>query len=351
MTPETRCLAVTGGLGFLGSAFIRAAVGAGVGKIVNLDMRTYAADERRLAGLPHRGRIVGVEVDVADRVAVQEVFERHRPDAVAHFAAESHVTRSEVDGDRFWRTNLEGTRSVLAAACRTGVERFLHVSTDEVYGPIEHGAFKERDKHRAGAAATSPYARSKAAADDLAEDAMSELPVMIVRPTNAFGPWQYPEKALPRWITRGLRGLPLLVWGDGRYVRQWLFSHDLAAGALTVLTAGEPGEVYNLGACHDPEITNLDVARWIAARLDLPPGRVRLTAYDRPAHDRRYAVDSTKARALGWRPGDVFEQLNLTLRWYRDNFWWWGRHVDQAEAIYSDDAHTISAAGQAVKVS
>lgn len=331
---------VTGGAGFLGSHFIREALQAGARRVVNVDILSYAGDTRRLSDLEADGRYRFVKGDVADREQMKAVVASERPDAIVHYAAESHVTRSESDPSRFMRTNVEGTRVMLEAAVAEGVERFVCISTDEVYGPIEEGVFREEDKPPGVGGATSPYSQSKALADDLARSYSDRIEMIVARPTNAFGSWQFPEKAFPRWVTRALQSLPLLVWGDGLYVRQWLYAEDFARAIALLLARGNPGEVYNVGPVHHPEITNLDLAQWIAARLELPDDSVRLTPYDRPDHDRRYAVDPSKINRLGWRPGHVERQFEQTVEWYRQNDWWWRPHLVEAESIYKDDIPT-----------
>jgi dTDP-glucose 4,6-dehydratase len=327
---------VTGGAGFLGSHFVRRALAGGAALVVNLDKLSYAGDVRRLDDVSADARYCFVRGDVASEPEVATIMDVYRPQVVVHYAAETHVTRSESAPELFHRTNVEGTRVVLEAAEAVGVERFVHISTDEVYGPILEGAFGEDDKPDGEGSATSPYARSKALADDLARSFARRLPVVVVRPTNAFGPHQFPEKAFPRWIVRALRGEPLPVWGDGLYVRQWLYAGDFAEAVALAATAGEPGSVYNVGPRHDPEITNIALARWLVATLGLPPDRIVMTAYDRPDHDRRYCVDATRITALGWRAGDVWEQLAATVAWYRDHAGWWEPHLAEAESIYTD---------------
>ena len=327
---------VTGGAGFLGSHFVRLALGAGAARVVNFDKLSYAGDVRRLDDVAADARYAFVKGDVASESEVAAAIEAYRPQIVVHYAAETHVTRSESAPELFDRTNVEGTRVMLAASEAGGVERFVHISTDEVYGPILEGAFSEGDKADGTGPATSPYARSKAIADDLARGFTGHLPVVVVRPTNAFGPHQFPEKAFPRWIVRALQGQPLPVWGDGLYVRQWLFAGDFAEAVALAATAGEPGSVYNVGPRHDPEITNIALARWLVETLGQPQDRIVMTAYDRPDHDRRYCVDATRMTALGWRHGDVWEQLGATVAWYRDNAAWWEPHLAEAESIYAD---------------
>jgi len=327
-------LLVTGGAGFLGSYFVRLALQMGASKVTNVDLLSYAGDTRRLEDLNAGDRYQFIQADVADTAAMRKVVAEIQPTAIVHYAAESHVTRSEADPDRFFRTNVEGTRAVLDAALECGVERVVHISTDEVYGPIEIGLFRESDKPEGFGMSTSAYAQSKAAADDLARSYSDKLQVVVARPTNAFGPWQFPEKAFPRWITKALQGQPLLVWGDGMYVRQWLFAEDFAKAIAVLLLQGAAGEVYNVGPIHDPEINNLDLAQWIAAHLGLDGEAVQLTPYDRPNHDRRYAVDPAKIEALGWRPGNVERQFEETVKWYQQNDSWWRPHLAEAESIY-----------------
>ena len=330
---------VTGGLGFIGSAFIRRMTAAGA-RVVNLDAMTYASSPDRLAEVDPK-LIETIRCDlVTDDVT--ELVARTNPAVVVHFAAESHVTRSETQEEVFMRTNVEGTRRVLEAAVEADVERFVHISTDEVYGPCLEGAFAEHEKAPGPGHATSPYARSKALADDLARSFGDRLPVSVIRPTNCFGEWQHPEKAIARWITRALGGERLPVWGDGRQTREWMHVRDACAGIELVATAGEPGETYNLGP-GPTDVPNVEIARTVAARAGAPVDHVYLTAYDRPMHDRRYAVDSSKVRALGWEPSFDLEQgLADTVEWYRAHEDWWRPLVAAAETIYSDEEVSTS---------
>jgi dTDP-glucose 4,6-dehydratase len=331
-----RRVLVTGGAGFLGSHFVRAWLREGLGEVTSVDLLTYAGSEGRLADVQEDPRYRFVRADVAEPDAVRLALAEAGADVVVHFAAESHVTRSERDAERFHRTNVEGTRVLLEAAAQQGIQRFIHISTDEVYGPISEGAFREEDKEVGDRHATSPYAKSKALADDVARS-FQGIEVTVLRPTNCFGPWQFPEKAFARWVTRALRGEPIPVWGDGLYVRQWLAAEDLAAAVFLVVASEQPQPVYNVGPRHEPEITNLDLARWVAEYVGLPPDRVVLTEYDRPDHDRRYAVDSTRIEGLGWRASDPWERFASTVEWYRGAESWWGPLVEEAESIYSDD--------------
>ena len=324
-------IVVTGGLGFIGSAVVRGLVRRGVA-VTNLDARTYAADPQRLAGAG--GAVTDVEVDVAtDRL------EDHLRGAevVVHLAAETHVTRSESAEAAFFRTNVEGTRAVLGAADRAGVELVVHVSTDEVYGPAAARPFVEDDKAPGEGLATSAYARSKAVADDLVLAFDGRPHVLVVRPTNCFGPWQHPEKAIARWTTRALSGRSLPVWGDGGYVRDWMFVDDVCDAIDVLIEKRPPAGAYNVGPEGDA-VRNVDVARAIARLAGRDDDAVYLTAYDRPAHDRRYSVDSSRMRSLGWAPRvGLHDGLSATVEWYRANRAWWEPLVREAEALYDDE--------------
>lgn len=329
---------VTGGAGFLGSHFVRRCLNEGTYDVTNLDCLTYAGDLRRLEDVMTRPGYRFVKVDVTEEEEINDLVATQRPETIVHYAAESHVTRSESDPDRFFRTNVDGTRVLLEAAVRHGVKRFVHISTDEVYGSILEGSFVETDKQQGIGQAASPYSQSKSLADDLAVSFADRLDIRLCRPTNAFGPWQFPEKVFPRWVTRALRSQPMLVWGDGLYIRQWLFAEDFADAVALVVEKGERGEAYNIGPDHKPEITNLALANWLVQFMGLDPSAVEMTGYDRPDHDRRYAVDSSKIRALGWKPGDVWNQLKSSVDWYREHESWWATLVDEAESIYVDAA-------------
>jgi dTDP-glucose 4,6-dehydratase len=225
---------------------------------------------------------------------------------------------------------------VLEAAARVGVERVVHVSTDEVYGPCSGLPFSEAAKQPGEGAATSAYARSKALADDLALGFSDRVEVMVVRPTNCFGPWQHPEKAVARWTVRALEGRTLPVWGDGGHVRDWMYVDDACEAIRLVLREGRSGEAYNIG----PEAgarTNLEVARVVAAAAGRTQAAVDLSSYDRPGHDRRYAVDCTRVRELGWAPQVDFDHaVARTVAWYEDNSSWWSPMTADAEALYAD---------------
>ncbi|HEX2296818.1 MAG TPA: NAD-dependent epimerase/dehydratase family protein, partial [Actinomycetota bacterium] len=299
--------------------------------VTNLDKGTYAADARRLEGT---GDLVETRaVDVAADPLGEHLA---GASAVVHLAAETHVTRSEVDRDTFFRANVDGTRSVLAAADAAGVDTVVHFSTDEVYGPALETPFAERDKAPGEGRATSAYARSKAFADDLAVTFRGAPRVYVVRPTNCFGPFQHPEKAIARWTVRALSGRDLPVWGDGRYVRDWMVVDDVCDAVDVLLRDRPPPGAYNVGPGGEP-VPNLVIAREIARLAGRGDDAVYLTAYDRPAHDRRYSVDSSKMRALGWAPATgLSEGLRATVEWYREHREWWEPLVGEAESLYVD---------------
>jgi dTDP-glucose 4,6-dehydratase len=324
---------VTGGLGFIGSAFVRALAADGVA-VLNVDLETYAGDRRRLAEVPAE-LVQTLHMDVADP-GLAELVAGERPPLIVHFAAESHVTRSELAGETFFHSNVEGTRTVLEAAAETGGCRVLHVSTDEVYGPCPDAPFREEDKAPGEGLATSAYARSKAVADDIAVAAADRADVVVARMTNCIGPWQHPEKAVPRWATRALRGSRLPVWGDGMQVRDWMFVDDAVAGLRLLAEKGERGGVYNVGPAATA-VPNLEIARMVARAAGRDGEIVYLSGYDRPQHDRRYAVDPGRITALGWRPSRDLEQtVAETVAWYRDHDDWWSGLVGEAEALYAD---------------
>ncbi|MCM2256845.1 MAG: dTDP-glucose 4,6-dehydratase [Vicinamibacteria bacterium] len=338
---------VTGGAGFIGSNFVRRLLAQRPQhRVVVLDALTYAGNLLSLKGLEQSGRFTFVAADIADREAVRAAFAAHRPDAVVNFAAESHVDRS-IDGPgAFVRTNVNGTFELLEAArgqwtARAGEARehfrFLHVSTDEVYGSLgAEGRFTEDSTY----APNSPYAASKAAADHLVR-AWHEtygLPTLLTNCSNNYGPYQFPEKLIPLMILTALEGKPLPIYGDGGNVRDWIHVEDHCDGVLLALERGVPGGRYNLGA--DSERTNLQVVDALCAALEAArPARdnaalraagkgsyleLKTFVKDRPGHDRRYAIDSTHARrSLGFAPRYPFEAgLDQTVGWYLDNSEW-----------------------------
>ena len=322
-------LLVTGGAGFIGSNFIRYAlrVSATV-EITNLDALTYAGNPASLHDVDDDPRYTFVHGDIRDAALVDRLVADH--DAVVNFAAESHVDRS-IDGPIvFLDTNVTGAGVVFDAARRHGVERVLHISTDEVYGSIEApGSFAEGDPLEPN----SPYAASKAGADLLARSYTTTygFPITVTRTTNNFGPYHFPEKVVPLFVTNLIDGLKVPLYGDGGNVRDWTYVEDNAAAQWLVLTEGVPGAVYNVGAGN--EVTNRELTHAILDRFGLGEDRIEHVA-DRPGHDRRYSVDATRVRDLGWSPATSFEDaLDATIAWYRDNAWWW-RPLKEAGASH-----------------
>ena len=323
MSELTGTVLVTGGMGFIGSNFIRHLLTAhpAVRGVVNLDKLTYAGNPRNLADCTGNARHVFVRGDICDEKVVAEVLKAHGVETIVHFAAETHVDRSILEADDFVRTNVQGTRVLLDAARKAGSRRFLHVSTDEVYGSLgQSGAFTEESP----LLPNSPYAASKAGADTLARayHRTYGLPVIITRTCNNYGPYQFPEKFIPLMIVNALRGDPLPIYGDGLYVREWLHVEDHCRALARILAAGEIGEVYNIGS--GEERVNLDVARDILALTGQPESLLRHVK-DRPGHDRRYALDAAKIRRqLAWAPAVPFRDgLGQTVEWYRAHAAWW----------------------------
>jgi dTDP-glucose 4,6-dehydratase len=326
-------LLLTGGAGFIGSALTRMAIGAGHDVLV-LDKLTYAGSLTSLRAVREHARFRFVQADICDRGAVDTVIASFTPDAIVHLAAESHVDRSIDGAGDFVRTNMVGTFEMLEAARaywrRSGdaAFRFLHVSTDEVFGSLgPEGAFSETTRYDP----RSPYAASKAGSDHLVR-AWGEtygLPVIVSNCSNNYGPYQLPEKLIPLMILNGLRGERLPVYGDGLNRRDWLHVDDHARALLLMLERGAPGVAYNVGP--RAERSNIEVVERVCDLLDAHApseiSRRTLISFvtDRPGHDRRYAIDPSKIeRDLGWRPQVSFEEgLEDTVRWYLDNAWWW----------------------------
>lgn len=330
---------VTGGAGFIGSYFVLDWLAQSDEPVVNLDKLTYAGNPANLAALKGDARHQLVVGDVGDTALVAALLQAHRPRAILHFAAESHVDRSIAGAGTFIQSNICGTFGLLEAAraYRAGLTgpdreafRFLHVSTDEVYGSLEPAAraFTESSLYQPN----NPYSASKAASDHLVRACGKThgLPVLTTHCSNNFGPRQFPEKLIPLVIHNALAGKPLPVYGDGLHVRDWLYVADHCSGLRRVLERGRPGDTYNLGG--ECERTNLDVVLAVCKLLDQLRPRVDGASYktqiamvpDRPGHDRRYAIDPAKAqRELGWRAGETFHSgLEKTLRWYLDNPQW-----------------------------
>jgi dTDP-glucose 4,6-dehydratase len=311
-------LLVTGGSGFIGSNFIRHVLSAHADdRIVNLDKLTYAGNPANLADLERHPRYAFVHGDICDAKLVRDVV--RGVDAVINFAAMTHVDRSILDPDESLRTDVLGVHVLLEAVREMGIARLLHISTDEVYGSITRGAATEASPLRP----TNPYSAAKASGDLLALAYWNthKVPVVITRSSNNFGPYQYPEKVVPLFVTNALEDRPLPLYGDGRQARDWLYVLDNCAAIDLVLREGRDGEIYNIGGGH--EVENLALTREIL-RLTGKPERLIQPVTDRPGHDRRYALDCTKLWQLGWMPRYPFASaLETTVHWYRDHDAWW----------------------------
>jgi dTDP-glucose 4,6-dehydratase len=310
-------LFVTGGAGFIGSNFVRFVLGNSDDEVTVFDVLTYAGNLTNLRDVDDDARFRFVKGDVTDREAVEEAMAGH--DAVVHFAAESHVDRSIKSPDEFVHTNCDGTNVIMDVARRLEVPRLVHISTDEVYGSVEHGSSKESDPVEP----RSPYSASKAGSDLIALSYFTThgLPVIVTRSSNNYGPYQYPEKVIPLFVTNLLDGLKVPLYGDGMNVRDWCYVEDNCAGIDLVLRRGEVGEIYNIGAGN--EIPNRVLTEKILALLGQDDSMIEYVT-DRLGHDRRYSLDISKMRRLGWAPAhDLDEALAATVEWYRENRWWW----------------------------
>lgn len=316
-----RRILVTGGAGFIGSNFVRMVLSEHPDcLVVNLDKLTYAGNLENLAEFVSHDRHKFVHGDICDGPVVERLIDEHQIDAIVNFAAESHVDRSITGPKIFIETNVAGTLTLLEAARDKKIGRFLQVSTDEVYGSLgPEGKFTEQTP----LSPNSPYSASKASADHLvaAFGHTWGVPYNITRCSNNYGPYQFPEKLIPLMINNALHDKELPVYGDGLYVRDWLYVYDHCTAIWRVLEQGPPGEIYNIGGCN--EKANIEVVKLILARLGKPETLIRHVT-DRPGHDRRYAIDASKTiRALGWNPSVTFEEgIAKTIDWYLDNAKW-----------------------------
>ena len=312
-------LLVTGGLGFIGSAFVRQAIAKRGHRVTVLDAMTYAANPRNVEAVANDPGYRFVRGSICDAAAVREAI-GSGVDAIVNFAAETHVDRSILAPEQFLKTDILGTHVLLEAVREHGIERFLQVSTDEVYGDIEHGSSAEDHPIRP----RSPYAAAKAGGDlqVLAHHITYGTPVLVTRGSNTYGPYQYPEKLVPLFVTNLLDDASVPVYGDGLQIRDWLHVEDHAEGIHHVLEAGENGNVYNLGGGNSR--TNREIVEGLLAHTGRRWETHVRHVKDREGHDRRYSLDSSKARALGWAPRHAFDAgLAATVAWYRDNEAWW----------------------------
>jgi dTDP-glucose 4,6-dehydratase len=310
---------VTGGAGFIGSNFVRYALRSHADwRVTTLDKLTYAGRRENLHDVMDDPRHRFVHGDIADAPVSAPLVER--ANLVVHFAAETHVDRSIMAAGEFIKTDVEGTFVLLEAARRApGLTRFVQISTDEVYGSVPTGASKETDELKP----RNPYAASKAGADRLAYSywATYDLPVIITRASNNYGPYQFPEKVIPLFVSNAIDDIPVPLYGDGRNVRDWLHVEDHCRAIDVLIDRGENGEVYNIGGGND--VMNVDLTHRILRELGKPLSLIRPVP-DRPGHDRRYCLNTSKLRGVGWTPQVEFETgLRQTVQWYRQNEWWW----------------------------
>jgi dTDP-glucose 4,6-dehydratase len=333
---------VTGGAGFIGSAFVRLLLGdcprqqlyasahkGTVPKIIIVDKLTYAGDLERLKEF--KGRYKFYKVDIIDKDRIEDIFSRERPELIVHFAAESHVDRSIKDASAFIDTNIKGTHVLLDAARKYKVNRFIHISTDEVYGDIKKGSFCEDSPLKPN----SPYAATKAAADLLVKAYIKtyDFPAIIIRPSNNYGPWQYPEKLIPLAILRILCGGKIPLYGKGHNAREWLYVDDCVRGILTIINKGKIGQVYNLGS--GQEKNNIDTVKLLLKTLGVSQNRFMFIK-DRPGHDIRYSLNSQKLyQELAWKPLLEFSQgLKLTARWSLKHQLWLKSKLKDIDKLY-----------------
>lgn len=309
---------ITGGCGFIGSHFVRRFLKSHPDtKVINFDKLTYAGNPENLRDCEKNPRYQFVQGDICDVKAVEKTMSQ--VEAVVHFAAETHVDRSIESADDFLMTNIFGTRTLLEAAKKTGIKRFLHVSTDEVYGSIETGHVKED----APLVPNSPYSASKAGSDLMARAywVTHKLPVMITRSSNNYGPNQYPEKVIPLFITNLIEGKKVPLYGKGAQRRDWIYVEDNCAGVETVFDKGEPGEIYNIGSGN--EMSNLELTHTLLKAMGAGQDRIN-PVEDRKGHDFRYGIDMEKISKLGFKPQRSFEDgLRETIEWYRQHPEWW----------------------------
>jgi len=320
---------VTGGAGFIGSNFVRYALRTHADwRVTTLDKLTYAGRRENLHDVMNDPRHTFVHGDIADAAVSAPLVER--ANVVVHFAAETHVDRSIMAAGEFIKTDVEGTFVLLEAARRApGLRRFVQISTDEVYGSVPTGASKETDELKP----RNPYAASKAGADRLAYSywATYDLPVIITRASNNYGPYQFPEKVIPLFVSNAIDDIPVPLYGDGRNVRDWLHVEDHCGAIDLLIDRGENGEVYNIGGGND--VMNVDLTHRILQELGKPLSLIKPVP-DRLGHDRRYCLDTTKLRGVGWTPKVEFETgLRQTVHWYRQNEWWWRPIKEQDPAF------------------
>ena len=317
---------VTGGAGFIGSNFVKYMLGRYDYRVVNFDKLTYAGNLENLTDIEKHKNYVFVKGDICDAEAVEKTLSEYKIDTIINFAAESHVDRSILGPKEFIVTNVIGTQTLLEAARKSGIEKYLQVSTDEVYGSLPEDRPELLFTEKTPITTNSPYSASKASADLLvnAYHHTFKMPVLTTRCSNNYGPYQFPEKLIPLMIAKALDGEKLPVYGDGKNVRDWLYVEDHCSAICEVLHRGKTGEVYNIGG--NNEWYNIDIVKIILKLLGKSEGQINYVK-DRPGHDRRYAIDSSKIMSeLGWKPAYQFDGgIEKTIKWYVDNEQWWRR--------------------------
>ena len=333
---------VTGGAGFIGSNFVKYILSNYDYNIYNFDKLTYAGNLENLTDVEKNLKYKFVKGDICDRAVVEKTVKENNIDTIVHFAAESHVDRSILGSEEFIVTNVLGTQVLLDVAKDTGLEKYLQVSTDEVYGSLPEDKKEIKFTEKTPITTNSPYSASKAAADLLcnAYYHTHKLPVLITRCSNNYGPYQFPEKLIPLMIAKAKDGEKLPVYGDGKNVRDWLYVEDHCSAICEVLHKGKLGEVYNIGG--NNEWYNIDIVKLILKKLDKSEDQISFVK-DRPGHDRRYAIDSAKIQTeLGWKPKHQFEDgIEITVHWYLDNEDWWrkvmsGEYLKYYDQNYAD---------------
>lgn len=336
------CILVTGGAGFIGSNFIRYVLSNYDYFVVNYDKLTYAGNLENLKDVENNKRYIFVKGDICDAQKVDEVVKTYKVDTIINFAAESHVDRSILGSREFVVTNVLGTQILLDIGRQNNIEKFLQVSTDEVYGSLPEDKKEIKFTEQTPLSPNSPYSATKAAADLLCRAYFHtyQFPVLITRCSNNYGPYQFPEKLIPLMIAKAIDGEKLPVYGDGKNIRDWLFVEDHCSAICEVLHKGIYGEVYNIGG--NNEKCNIDIVKLILKLLGKSEEQIQFVK-DRPGHDRRYAIDSTKIqKELGWTPKYKFENaIELTVQWYLDNQEWWrkvmsGEYLKYYELNYSN---------------
>lgn len=320
---------VTGGAGFIGSEFVRQGVKRGY-EVAVVDKLTYAGDLARLAEVWDRIRFY--KADITNREFIEYIFEKEKPQIVVHWAGETHVDRSILDPTPFIETNIKGTQILLDVSKDKGIELFINVATDEIYGELgEDGQFYEDTPLNP----SSPYSVTKAAADMLgrAYHRTYGLPVITVRPSNNYGPWQYPEKLIPVIILKAIKNEPIPLYGTGQNIREWLYVSDCAEAVFEIIEKGKPGQIYNIGSGEEKK--NIEVAKAILSLLDKPESLITFVK-DRPGHDFRYSLNTQKIeREIGWKPKVKFEEgLEKTVKWYLENMDWVEKKVKQLKDLW-----------------